>query len=156
VTFLVSWVASGRPVPNPDASPAPWLEPLVTMIAYGLAGALLIDRRPDLPFGWLLAGAAVLIVVMVLAVPPAYAAVMHGDHSAPAVWALTTGSFGFAPIAVQGLINIRFPSGCPAGRWSAVFEKVLITSTALVILAASSASRPCATCRVFRLRCLIR
>ncbi|GGM90404.1 sensor histidine kinase [Dactylosporangium sucinum] len=132
--FLLAWVTGGHSFPDSgDASPA-WLEPLVTMIAYGVAGALLIDRRPDLPFGWLLAVAAVLVVVQVLALPPSYEAVVHGDPSAAARWGLTVSAFGFAPIAAQGLINIRFPSGRPASRWGGLLEKVLITSTALVFL----------------------
>ncbi|MDQ7911300.1 histidine kinase [Phytohabitans sp. ZYX-F-186] len=134
VTFLVFWASTGRPLPNPDGSSAVWLEPLVTMIAYGVAGALLIDRRPDLPFGWLLAGAAVLTVVHVLVVPVAYAAALDGDRGPLVRWALTAGAFGFAPIAAQGLVNIRFPTGRPATLWGAVGEKILIISTALVIL----------------------
>ncbi|MFC0534246.1 sensor histidine kinase [Phytohabitans kaempferiae] len=134
VTFLTFWVITGRPLPNPDSSPALWLEPLVTMLAYGVAGALLVDRRPDLPFGWLLAGAALLIVVQVLVVPVAYDAALDGDRSPLVRWALTAGAFGFAPIAAQGLINIRFPSGRPATRWGAAGEKILIGSTGLVIL----------------------
>ncbi|MFD4974170.1 sensor histidine kinase [Streptomyces sp. NPDC058424] len=133
VGFLLWWVTAGHPMPDSGGSPA-WVEPLVTMIAYGVTGALLIDRRPDLPFGWLLAGAAVLVVVQVLVLPPAYAAVLDGDRGVPARWGLTAGTFAFAPVAAQGLINIRFPSGRPAGRWSAILEKVIIACTALVML----------------------
>lgn len=134
VMFLLFWVTSGRPLPEPDPGSPVWVEQLVTMITYGVAGALLIDRRPDLPFGWLLAGAAVLVVVQVLILPPAYAAVLHGDRSILARWGLTVSAFGFAPIAIQGLINIRFPSGRPASRWGAVLEKLIILCTALVLV----------------------
>ncbi|MFG2039393.1 sensor histidine kinase [Dactylosporangium sp. NPDC048998] len=135
VVFLLAWVTGGHRFPDSgDGSPA-WLEPLVTMIAYGVAGALLIDRRPDLPFGWMLAGAAVLVVVQMLILPPSYEAVVHGDRSAAARWGLAVSAFGFAPIAAQGLINIRFPSGRPASRWGGLLEKVLVTTTALVLLA---------------------
>ncbi|MFE9168965.1 sensor histidine kinase [Streptomyces kebangsaanensis] len=133
VGFLLWWVTAGRPLPDSAGSPVR-VEPLVTMIAYGVAGALLIDRRPDLPFGWLLAGAAVLVVVQVLILPPAYAAVLDGDRGAWARWGLTAGTFAFAPVAVQGLVNIRFPSGRPAGRWGAILEKVIITCTVLVMV----------------------
>ena len=49
--FLLAWVAGGRPVPNPAGNPAPWLETLVAIVSYGVAGAGPIDRRPDLPLG---------------------------------------------------------------------------------------------------------
>ncbi|MGI5240907.1 hypothetical protein [Dactylosporangium sp. CA-139066] len=132
--FLLGWVTGGHSFPDADDASPGWLEPLVTMVAYGVAGALLIDRRPDLPSGWMLAGAAVLVVVEMLVLPPSYEAVVHGDHGAAPRWGLTVSAFGFAPIAAQGLINIRFPSGRPASRWGSLLEKVLITSTALVIL----------------------
>jgi signal transduction histidine kinase len=137
VAFLVFWVVDGRPLPNPDGSPAVWLEPIATMIAYGTAGAVLVDRRPDLPFGWLLAGTALLTAIQALILPWAYAAAVHGDRSLPVRWTLTVSGLGFLPIAVQGLINNRFPSGKPSGRWAGALEKVLIASTAAVILGAA-------------------
>ncbi|MFD7877741.1 sensor histidine kinase [Streptomyces sp. NPDC059766] len=133
VGYLLWWVTAGRPWPASGQFP-PWVEPLATMIAYGVAGALLIDRRPDLPFGWLLSGAAMLVVVQVLILPPAYAAVLEGDRSVWVRWGLTVGTFSFAPIAAQGLINLRFPSGRPAGRWGAILEKMIITCIALVLV----------------------
>ncbi|MFG3685537.1 sensor histidine kinase [Micromonospora sp. NPDC047740] len=133
VGFLLWWVTAGRPLP-PNGSLPTWLEPLAIMVAYGVAGGLLIDRRPDLPFGWLLAGAAVLVVGQVLILPPAYLAARQGDHSAWVTWALTSGTFSFAPIAAQGLINIRFPSGRPASRWGAILEKLIIGATVLVLV----------------------
>ncbi|GAA2357144.1 sensor histidine kinase [Dactylosporangium salmoneum] len=134
VAFLIFWPVAGRPLPNPDHVPAVWLEPLVTMVAYGVAGALLVDRRPDLPFGWLLSGAALLVAVQAVLVPPAFAAVVDGGNGSAARWALTTTAFGFAPIAAQGLINIRFPGGRPATRWEGLLEKTIIAGTVLVIL----------------------
>jgi signal transduction histidine kinase len=134
VVFLASWAAGGRPMPDSGDGTPVWLEPLVSMIAYGVAGAILIDRRPDLPFGWLLAGAAVLVVVQALVLPPAYAAAISGDRSALVRWGLTTTTFAFAPIAAQGLINVRFPSGRPATSWGRLLEKIIIVTTALVFL----------------------
>ncbi|MGW5256641.1 sensor histidine kinase [Streptomyces sp. NPDC004012] len=133
VGYLLWWVTAGRPWPDSGQFLA-WVEPLTTMIAYGVAGALLIDRRPDLPFGWLLSGATMLVVVQVLILPPAYAAVLEGDRSVWVRWGLTVGTFSFAPVAAQGLINLRFPSGRPAGRWGAILEKVIITGIALVMV----------------------
>ncbi|WP_327010183.1 hypothetical protein OHA72_24825 [Dactylosporangium sp. NBC_01737] len=112
----------------------PWLEPLTTMLAYGVAGAVLIDRRPDLPFGWLLAGAAVLLAVHVTAVLPAYEAALRGDDGPLVRAGLAASSPGFLPIAVQGLVNVRFPARRPATRRGRVLELALITGTALVVL----------------------
>lgn len=131
--FLLSWLVSDRPTPD-SGEPFPWLEPLITIVSYGAAGAVLVDRRPDLPFGWLLAGAAVLNVVQLTILLPAYAAVVHGNNSALARWGLTASALGFLPIAAQGLINVRFPSGKPATRKGRALEIALITSTTLVVL----------------------
>ena len=43
------------------------LSSLCYLLPYGLVGAFLIRRRPDLPFGWLLSGTAALQTVSVLA-----------------------------------------------------------------------------------------
>jgi two-component system NarL family sensor kinase len=94
---------------------------------------VLIDRRPDLPFGWLLAGAAVLVAAQMVILLPASEAVVHGSRGALARWGLTASSFGFLPIAVQGLINVRFPSGRPATRRGAALEVALVVGTALVL-----------------------
>ena len=115
VVVLLTWVTSGRPSPDGDV-PLRWLESLTAIVSYGVAGAVLIDRRPDLPFGWLLSGTAVLVVVQLVTLLPAYEAAAQGDRSAPVGWGLTTAGFAFLPIAVQGLINVRFPSGRPATR----------------------------------------
>ena len=133
VVVLITWITSGRPSPGADV-PLPWLESLVAIVSYGVAGAVLIDRRPDLPFGWLLSGTAVLVVVQVVALLPAYDAAVHGDRGGLVGFALTTASFTFLPIAVQGLINVRFPSGRPATRFGRVLEIALIAGTALVVL----------------------
>jgi len=131
---VIAWLVSGHSGPPDADTPVPWLEPLVTIVSYGVAGALLLDRRPDLPFGWLLAGAAVLTAVEMAVVLPAYEAVAGGDHGVLVRWGLTASSFGFLPIAVQGLINVRFPSGRPASRRGAALEVALIAGTALVVL----------------------
>jgi signal transduction histidine kinase len=133
VVFLLSWVASGRPTPN-DSEPLPWLEPLITIVSYSVAGAVLLDRRPDLPFGWLLAGAAVLVVAQLTILLLAYDAVVHGNHGALARWGFTVSGLGFLPIAAQGLINVRFPAGRPATRKGRALEIALVTGTALVVL----------------------
>ncbi|HEY6748343.1 MAG TPA: histidine kinase [Mycobacteriales bacterium] len=110
------------------------IQALCTILPYGLAGAFLLSRRPDLPFGWLLAGAAGSQVVLIGTVGPAALAIQHGHTGPLAAWGLATSGLGFVPIAVQGLINVRFPSGRPTGRWGRGLEWTLIAGTALVIL----------------------
>lgn len=134
VVFLVTWAVSGRPMPAAQGDLPAWAEPLVTVIAYGIAGAVFLDRRPDLPFGWLLAGTAVLVAVAVVVGYPAAGAIAAGDDGAPARWALTPLSLAFLPVAVQGLINVRFPSGRPATRAGAVLEVAIVVGTGLVLL----------------------
>lgn len=132
IAFVIGWVVSGQPTP-PIGQPA-WLEPIVTMVSFGVAGAVLVDRRPDLPFGWLLAGAAVLVVIQVAAGWPAYRAAIAGDHGPLTRWGLTAATLGFVPIAVQGLINNRFPAGRPTGRFGPVLDKALLLGGGLVLL----------------------
>ncbi|WP_203844735.1 sensor histidine kinase [Dactylosporangium siamense] len=130
VVFLLAWLAEGHRAPDEQG----WLESLATMVSYGVAGAVLIHRRPDLPFGWLLAGAAVLIVVQVVAVLPAYEAAGRGADGFLIRCGLAATSFGFLPIAVQGLINVRFPAGRPATWRGRVLEIALVTGTVLVVV----------------------
>ena len=47
------------------------IQTLVTILVYGLAGAFLISRHPDLPFGWLLAGASAALVLCLCTYGPA-------------------------------------------------------------------------------------
>jgi two-component system, NarL family, sensor kinase len=131
--FLIAWVVTGHSTPaQPGELPA-WVGPLVTIVSYGVAGAVFIDRRPDLIFGWLLAGVAVLIVAEVLVTFPAADAVAGGDHGALARWGLTPLSFSFLPVAAQGLVNVRFPSGRPASRAGRLLEVAIVAGTVLVV-----------------------
>jgi signal transduction histidine kinase len=110
------------------------IQALATIPPYGLVGAFLLARRPDLPFGWLLAGAAASQVVMLAGVGTAWLALRHGHAGPLVVGGLSLGSLGFVPIAVQGLVNVRFPSGSPATRAGRWLERALVAGTALVIL----------------------
>jgi two-component system, NarL family, sensor kinase len=65
---------------------------------------------------------------------PASAAVLDGERGTLPLLALTTGSFAFLPVAVQGLVNVRFPTGRPASRAGAVLEIAIATGTALVLV----------------------
>lgn len=93
----------------------------LTILCYGLAGALLIDRRPDLPFGWILAAGAALHAVHGVATLGGSALALTGHGSMAVRWLiLAGGGLGFLPMVVQGLINLRFPTGrvsTGAGRW---------------------------------------
>lgn len=132
--FLVTWAAAGRSMPTAHNGLPAWVEPLVTILSYGIAGAVFLDRRPDLPFGWLLAGVAVLVALSVVLAYPAVDAIAGGDDGAAARWALTPLTFAFLPVAVQGLVNVRFPSGRPATRAGAVLEVAILVGTGAVLL----------------------
>ena len=63
----VNWTTDGLGTPS-------WPSLLVTIVSFGVAGALLVDRRPDLPFGWLLSAAALSQVLYAATALPALAA----------------------------------------------------------------------------------
>jgi signal transduction histidine kinase len=107
---------------------------LLTIVPYGLAGSVLISHRPDLPFGWLLSGATAALVLCLLTVGPAWIAVEHGQTGPLAWWGLSMSSLWFVPIAVQGLINVRFPSGKPATRWGRTLEVMLVAGLFATVL----------------------
>jgi len=134
VVFLVAWALTGRALPDVDGQLPVWVSPLVTIVSYGIAGAIILDRRPDLPFGWLLAAVAVLVVIEVVVAYPAVDAIAGGNAGALPRWGLTPLTFAFLPVAVQGLINVRFPSGRPATRAGAVLEAAIAIGTGLVLL----------------------
>ena len=112
-------------------------------VPYAVTGAFLLARRPDLPFGWLLAGAAASQVLMLATVGPAALAVRAGHAGVLAELGLSMGNLGFVPIAVQGLVNVRFPSGRPATRKGRRLERALVAGTGLGSSAASSATTCC-------------
>ena len=85
-------------------------------VPYAVAGAFLIVRRPDLPFGWLLAGAALLAAAGSAADALLYLAVSHGASTRLALLAYAVAATSVLPPAVQGLVNVRFPSGRLSSR----------------------------------------
>ena len=108
---------------------------LGTIVSFGIAGAVLLDRRPDLPFGWLLAaGCAIHTLGLTFAVP-AIVAVAEGNLGG-LVGALGAagGSLLFVQVAVQGVINIRFPSGRPATAKGRRLEIAIVAGTILAVL----------------------
>ncbi len=113
--WYLGTVAGGRSVPFEA------IDATLTILGYGLAGALLIDRRPDLPFGWVLAAGAAVHAVHGVATLGGAAIALNGHGTMAVRWLVLIGSgLGFLPMVVQGLVNLRFPSGrvgTRAGRW---------------------------------------
>lgn len=95
------------------------LTALCYVVPYAVAGAFLIARRPDLPFGWLLSGVAVLTAAGSGAASLAYLAASHGASTSRwlAFVAFAGSTTQLLPVAVQGLVNVRFPSGRLSSRW---------------------------------------
>ncbi len=104
------------------------------VLPYGLVGAVLVARRPDLPFGWLLSLNAVLLTTMLAVGGASVVALVHGNGGRLAVWGLTAGSLMFVPAVVEGLVNVRFPSGLPSGRWGRVLERALVVGIVVGVL----------------------
>jgi signal transduction histidine kinase len=90
------------------------------LLCFGIVGAVLISRRPDLPFGWILGLGAAADIALVSIGVPSLALAHDGRGGQLAVWGVYLGVLQWAPTALQGIINVRFPSGRPSGtlgRW---------------------------------------
>jgi signal transduction histidine kinase len=121
------------------AAPADYRDGLLTSISYAVpyaaTGAFLIVRRPDLPFGWLLSGAALLAAVGSATAAPVYLAVSHGANPRLALLGYAMAATSIMPLAVQGLVNVRFPSGRLSSRAGQVLEIALIAGIVLALVA---------------------
>jgi signal transduction histidine kinase len=104
------------------------------ILPYGVVGAVLVARRPDLPFGWLLSLGATSLVAMLAITGSSIVALEHGHGGQLAVWGLTAGSLLFVPTALQGIINVRFPSGSPTGRWGRLLNRAIGVGIVLALL----------------------
>lgn len=92
-------------------------------------------RRSDLPFGWLLAGTAALVAATSAITAPAYLAASNGaTGSGLAALGFALSGVSFLPLAVQGVVNVRFPSGRVTSRWGRILETGLIVGTVLGLL----------------------
>ncbi len=107
---------------------------LCYLVPYALAGAFLLRRRPDLPFGWLLSGAAAALAVSLIAVGLAVDSLSAGSTATWPIWAAGLGSLQFIQIGVQGLVNVRFPTGRIQSRWGRVLEVLLVGGMVLVVV----------------------
>ena len=137
VAIAVSVRAAGVPGAEADLRLC-WIDGVVSILPFGVAGAVLIDRRPDLPFGWLLGGAAVSQIASVALEKPALLAIVEGSTSAVARWAVAVGSaLWFVPEGIKGIINLRFPSGRLATRRSGVLQWAIVAGTVLTVIGAA-------------------
>ncbi|MCB0966647.1 MAG: hypothetical protein KDB37_07410 [Ilumatobacter sp.] len=132
VGIIVWYVAAAGP--SIHAEGPGWLSLLVTIVSYGIVGAVLIDRRPDLPFGWLLAGTAATQVILAGAVLPALAVLRDGSDSTIAHVGLAASNLGFIPVAVQGIVYVRFPTGSPSSGRGRILEILIVVGTAIVVV----------------------
>ena len=106
-------------------------------VPYVAAGAFLVVRRPDLPFGWLLSGTAVVASAGAAVDSAAYLAASHDASPRMTTLAFILSGAAFLPVAVQGLVNVRFPAGRPGSRWGRGLEIALIGGIALALVASA-------------------
>ncbi len=103
-------------------------DPLTTtseLLCFGAGGAVLLARRPDLPFGWILALGALGDVVLVGVGVPSLALTDHGHGGELPVWGVGVSVLQWLGVALEGLINVRFPSGRPSGRVGLWLDRAL-------------------------------
>ena len=121
------------------AAQADYRDGLLTSISYAVPCAVTeafpFVRRPDLPFGWLLSGAALLAAVGSATAALVYLAVSHGASERLALIGYATSATAVLPLAVQGLVNVRFPSGRLGWGAGRVLEIALIAGIVLVLVA---------------------
>lgn len=107
---------------------------LAFVVPYAVVGAFLVVRRPDLPFGWLLSGCAAVVAVGVALASQSYAALSQGVESPVVKYACLLGTVLFLPVAVQGLVNVRFPSGQVTSRFGRVLNRLLVVGITLGLI----------------------
>ena len=112
------------------------------LLPYGTVGAVLVARRPDLPFGWILSLAALSLVLVVAVAVPSLAAFESGHGSQLALWGVGFGALAWVPVALEGVINVRFPSGRPSGRAGRLLDHVLVWGIVVVLVAGLLADWP--------------
>ncbi|MGH3509153.1 MAG: sensor histidine kinase [Nocardioidaceae bacterium] len=103
-------------------------DPLTTvaeLLCFGIVGAVLIARRPDLGFGWILGLGAVADIALVGIGVPSLALAYDGRGGQLAVWGACLGVLQWVPTAVEGIVNVRFPSGRPSGTLGHWLDRAL-------------------------------
>jgi two-component system NarL family sensor kinase len=116
-------------------------------VPYAVAGAFLVVPRPDLPFGWLLSGTAVLAATG--AAVASGACLAAGREAAPRLvpLAFILSGTGVLPVAVQGLVNVRFPSGRLGSRWARALEVAQVVGIAVALVASALSDQKVALVR---------
>ena len=104
------------------------------VLPFGVVGAVLVARRADLPFGWLLSLGAVALTIQLPLVYISYRVLEDGGGNELAVWGMSFAVLGFLPIALEGPINVRFPSGKPTGRLGRFMDRALILGIVSALL----------------------
>jgi two-component system NarL family sensor kinase len=104
---------------------------LAYVVPYAVVGAFLVVRRPDLPFGWLLSGCAAIVAVGIAIASQSYAALSDGSHGALLQFGYLLVTVQWLPVAVQGLVNVRFPSGQVTSRFGRLLNRLLVAGIAL-------------------------
>ena len=107
---------------------------LAYVVPYAVVGAFLVVRRPDLPFGWLLSGCAAIAAVGVAIATQSYAALSRGAESPVLEFGCLLVTVAFLPVAVQGLVNVRFPSGKVTSKFGRVLNRLLVGGIALALI----------------------
>ena len=121
----------------PDAPHSDLAETATTLayvVPYAVVGAFLVVRRPDLPFGWLLSGCAAIVAVGIAVASQSYAALSAGSEGALLQLGCLLVSVAWFPVAVQGLVNVRFPSGKVTSRFGRVLNRLLVVGIALGVV----------------------
>ncbi len=104
---------------------------LAYVVPYAVIGAFLVIRRPDLPFGWLLSGCAAIVAVGIAVASQSYVALSEGSEGGLLRFGCLLVSVQWFPVAVQGLVNVRFPSGKVTSRFGRVLNRLLVAGIAL-------------------------
>ncbi|MEU4453622.1 histidine kinase [Nocardioides sp. NPDC023903] len=127
----VAIAALMTPTEAPRGQVAEYATTLAYVVPYAVVGAFLVVRRPDLPFGWLLAGCAAVVAVGIAIASQSYVALSAGSDNALLRFGCLLATVQFLPVAVQGLVNVRFPSGNVSSRFGRFLSRLLLVGIAL-------------------------
>ena len=111
--------------------------PLTTaseLLCFGVVGAVLIARRPDLPFGWVLGLGAAADIALVGVGVPSLALADRGHGGQALAWGISLGVVQWVPTALEGVINVRFPSGRPSSRLARWLDRCLSYGIAVTLI----------------------
>lgn len=95
------------------------------LFCFGVVGSVLVLRRPDLPFGWLLAVGALCDVLLVVVGVPSLSLALRREGGQLPAWGVPLGVLQWVPTAVAGLVNARFPTGQPRTAADQWFDRIL-------------------------------